>query len=87
MAKIQYDYGPDQMQQSIHSYGQAKEQAAELGMRPLLAHCHMGLGQLYLKEGRSEEARSEIEGAIDLYRSMDMTYWLQQAESTLTKIK
>jgi len=87
MAKIQCDYGPDHMQQSIHSYGQAKEQAAELGMRPLLAHCHMGLGQLYLKGGRSEEARSELTAALDLYSSMGMSFWLPQAEAALAEIK
>jgi class 3 adenylate cyclase/tetratricopeptide (TPR) repeat protein len=75
MAKIQSDCGPEQIQQAIHSFGQAMEQATELGMRPLLAHCHMGLGQLYLKGENTEEARSELVTAMDLYRSMGMTFW------------
>lgn len=87
MAKIQSGEGSEQMQQAIQSYCQAKEQAKELRMRPLLAHCHVSLGQLYLKTGRSEEARSEVSAAIDLYRSMDMSFWLPQAESVLAEIK
>jgi tetratricopeptide (TPR) repeat protein len=87
MAKIQSEYGLEQLHQSIDSYRQAIEQAMELGMRPLLAHCHMGLGQLYLKRGPSEEARSELAAAIDLYRSMDMSFWLPQAESAIAELK
>ncbi len=86
MAKIQASQGTEQMEQAIHSYRQAIDQATELGMRPLLAHCHLGLGQLYLRSGRIEEARTEIEAAVDLYRSMDMSFWLPQAETALAEI-
>ena len=54
--------------------------AEELGMRPLQAHCHLGLGTLYLKTDRPEQVRAELTTAIDLYRAMDMTFWLPQAE-------
>jgi tetratricopeptide (TPR) repeat protein len=64
-------------------YHQALALADELGMRPLLAHCHGGLGTLYLKIGRLEEARAELSAAIDLYRTMEMTFWLPQAEAAL----
>jgi tetratricopeptide (TPR) repeat protein len=87
MAKIQSDGGPEQIDQTLQSYRQAKEQATELGMRPLLAHCHMGLGEAYVKTGVSEEARSELVAAIELYRSMDMNFWLPKAESALASIK
>jgi tetratricopeptide (TPR) repeat protein len=85
MAKIQSDGGPEQIDQTLQSYRQAKEQATELGMRPLLAHCHMGLGEAYVKTGLSEEARPELLAAIELYRCMDMAFWLPKAESALTK--
>jgi hypothetical protein len=52
-------------------------------MRPLQAHCHHGLGTLYAHIGRREQARAELTAAIDLYRTMDMTFWLPQAEATL----
>ena len=50
-------------------------------MRPLLAHCHLGLGQLYGQTSRDEQARTALSAAIDLYRAMDMTFWLPQAEA------
>ena len=39
------------------SYRQALALAEELGMRPLQAHCHLGLGTLYARIGRREQAR------------------------------
>jgi len=87
MAKIQSGETPEQMQQAIQLYGKAIERARDLGMRPLLAHCHLGLGQLYLKKGRSKEAHSELSVALDLYRSIDMSFWVPQVESALAKIK
>jgi tetratricopeptide (TPR) repeat protein len=87
MAKIQSDGGPEQIDQTLQSYRQAKDQATELGMRPLLAHCHLGLGEAYVKTGLSEEARSELVTAIELYRSMDMSFWPPKAQSALASIK
>jgi hypothetical protein len=56
-------------------------------MRPLQAHCHLGLGTLYGKIGRMEQARTELSAAIALYRAMDMTFWLPQAEAALAQVK
>jgi tetratricopeptide (TPR) repeat protein len=67
-------------------YRQAIALAEELGMRPLLAHCHRGLGTLYLKTGRLEPARVELTIAIALYRAMEMTFWLPQAEAALAQV-
>jgi tetratricopeptide (TPR) repeat protein len=60
--------------------------AEELGMRPLLAHCHRSLGELYVSLGRHADARAELSTAIELYRAMDMTFWLPQTEATLAKV-
>jgi tetratricopeptide (TPR) repeat protein len=60
--------------QAEASYQQAL--AEELGMRQLQAHCHYGLGQLYHQTGHGEEASVALSTAIDLYRAMDMTFWL-----------
>jgi hypothetical protein len=57
--------------------------ADELGMRPLQAHCHLGLGTLYARTGRQEQAYAEISAALGLYRAMDMTFWLSRAEAAL----
>ena len=61
--------------------------ANEVGMRPLVAHCHLGLGELYLKTGRLEHARAQLSAAIDLYRAMDMTFWLSQTEAALAQVE
>ncbi len=44
-------------------YRQALALADELGMRPLVAHCHLGLGALYTKIGQREQARAELAAA------------------------
>ena len=64
-------------------YRQALALAEELGMRPLQAHCHRGLGMLYATLGQQEQARSELSTAIEMYRTMAMTFWLPQAEAAL----
>ena len=68
-------------------YRQALTLAEELGMRPLVAHCHLGLGTLYAKIGRMEQARTELSTAIALYRAMEMTFWLPQAEAALAQVE
>jgi hypothetical protein len=45
------------------------------------------LGMLYCKIGRKEPARAELSVAIALYRAMDMTFWLPQAEATLAQVE
>ena len=54
-------------------------------MRPLQAHCHRGLGTLYATIGQQEQARAALTTAIELYRAMDMTFWLPQAEAALAQ--
>jgi class 3 adenylate cyclase/tetratricopeptide (TPR) repeat protein len=76
---------PDAAQAEGH-YQQALALAEELGMRPLQAHCHFGLGTLYATTGRHEQARTELSASIDLYRAMDMTFWLPQAEAALAQV-
>jgi tetratricopeptide (TPR) repeat protein len=66
-------------------YRQALTLAEELGMRPLQAHCHRGLGTLYAVTGQREPARAALTTAITLYRAMEMTFWLPQAEATLAQ--
>jgi tetratricopeptide (TPR) repeat protein len=78
---------PADVAQAEAAYRQALALAEELGMRPLQAHCHRGLGTLYAKVDRREQARAELSAAIDLYRAMDMTFWLPQAEVTLAQIE
>ena len=55
-------------------------------MRPLVAHCHLGLGRLYGQTDRGEQARAALTTALDLYRAMEMTFWLPQAEAALAQM-
>jgi tetratricopeptide (TPR) repeat protein len=71
------------VQAAVEHYRQALALAEELGMRPLQAHCHLGLGSLYLKLGQQEQARAGLSTAVELYRSMEMTFWLPRAEAAL----
>ena len=50
-----------------------------------MAHCHRGLGMLYAVTG--QQARGTLSTAIALYRAMDMTFWLPQAEAALAQVK
>jgi tetratricopeptide (TPR) repeat protein len=76
---------PPEVEPAEVSYREALALADELGMRPLVAHCHLGLGTLYAKIGRLEHARSDLSTAIDLYRAMEMTFWLVRAEAARAK--
>jgi tetratricopeptide (TPR) repeat protein len=78
---------PPEVEEAERSYCQALALAHELGMRPLQAHCHLGLGTLYAKTGRREQARTELSAAITLYRAMEMTFWLPQAEAALGQVE
>jgi tetratricopeptide (TPR) repeat protein len=68
-------------------YHQALALADELGMRPLQAHCHLGLGMLYAEIDQPAQARPELSAAIALYCAMDMTFWLPQAEAALARVE
>jgi len=59
---------------------------APLGMHPLVAHCHRGLGTLYARIGRREHTYTALATAIELYRAMDMMFWLPQTEAALARV-
>jgi tetratricopeptide (TPR) repeat protein len=57
------------------------------GMRPLVAHCHLGLGKLYRRTGEREQARDHLTTATTMYREMDMRFWLEQAEGEMRELE
>jgi tetratricopeptide (TPR) repeat protein len=61
-------------------YRQALALAEPRGMRPLVAHCHLGLGKLYRRTDEREQAQEHLTTAVSMYREMDMRFWLEQAE-------
>ena len=68
------------------NYRQALAPATELGMRPLIAHCRKGLGALYVRTGREEKGKEELTAAMEMYRAMEMTFWLEKAEKALAEV-
>jgi len=84
---VQAHANPLDAEQAAAHYWQAFALAEDLGMRPLQAHCHRGLGLLYAAIGRQEQARAELSTAIELYRAMDMTFWLPETEVALAQVE
>jgi hypothetical protein len=73
-------------EKSEDHYRQALALSEELGMRPLIAHCRKGLGALYGRTGQEDKAREELTTAMDMYRDMEMTFWLEKAEEAMAKV-
>jgi tetratricopeptide (TPR) repeat protein len=78
---------PPDVEQAETHYRQALALAEELGMRPLQAHCHLGLGTLYTRSGQLQQAHTELSTATEIYRAMDMTFWLPQVEVAQAQIE
>ncbi len=68
-------------------YRQALALAEPRGMRPLVAHCQVGLGKLYRRRGARAQARKHFTTATTLYRAMDMPFWLEQAEAEMRELR
>jgi class 3 adenylate cyclase/tetratricopeptide (TPR) repeat protein len=85
LGEIAAHRAPPDVDQAAAQYRQALAVAETLGIRPLQAHCHHGLGTLYAQLGQREQARVDLATAIDLYRAMEMTFWLPQAEAALVQ--
>jgi len=64
-------------------YRKALALAEPRGMRPLIAHCHFGLGKLYRRTGKREQVQEHLTSATTMYREMDMRFWLEQAEAAM----
>jgi class 3 adenylate cyclase/tetratricopeptide (TPR) repeat protein len=64
-------------------YRQALTLAGSRGMRPVVAHCHRGLGELYGRGGKQEQAREHLATATAMYRAMEMRFWLERTEAAL----
>jgi hypothetical protein len=55
-------------------------------MRPLIAHCHLGLGKLCRRTGRRDQARDYLTTAVTMYGDMDMAPWREQAEAEMREV-
>ena len=77
---------PLDIRKAENHYGQALALAEELGMRPLVAHCHVGLGKLYRRTGKREQAKEHLTLATSMMREMEMGLWLERAEAELKEL-
>jgi tetratricopeptide (TPR) repeat protein len=74
------------LEQAEENYREALRLAQELAMRPLQAHCHFGLASVYAKMKKLTKARSELDSAAELYRTLSMPFWLSKADFSFANL-
>jgi len=74
---------PVGLAEAASHYREALTLAIELGMRPLVAHCHLGLGRLHRRMDQGELAHDHFTTGARMYAEMDMRPWLDKAEAEL----
>jgi hypothetical protein len=67
--------------------GARRPPLSEPGARPLQAHCHWGLSMLYAATGQPAQARTALSTVLNLYRAMEMTFWLPETEAALAQME
>jgi hypothetical protein len=55
-------------------------------MRPLIAHCHVGLGKLYRRSGDLQMTTKHLNNGVTMMREMEMGLWLERAETELREL-
>ncbi len=79
LGEIAAQADPPDLESAAEHYGRALARATELGMRPLIAHCHFGLSRLSRSTGKREQAREHLTTATTMYGEMGMRFWSEQA--------
>jgi tetratricopeptide (TPR) repeat protein len=87
LGEIASQADPPDLESAQAHYSQALVRADELGMRPLVAHCRLGLGRLYGRTGDLAKAQEHLGDAATMYREMAMASWLARAEAELGAVK
>jgi tetratricopeptide (TPR) repeat protein len=77
---------PAKSEQGGAAYRHALALATDLGMRPLVAHCHLGLGKLYRQTSQRTQAREHLTTAATLYLDMGMQFWLEHADVEIKEL-
>jgi tetratricopeptide (TPR) repeat protein len=86
LGEIAAQQDPPGIQEAEAAYREALTRASDLGMRPLVAHCHLGLGKLYRRSGDHVKAQEHLTTARDMYREMDMRFWLEKAAQRVPEV-
>jgi hypothetical protein len=67
-------------------YRAALALAGELGLRPLVAECHLGLGRFW-RTSNPRVAGKHLSTATTMFREMGMHFWLEQAEAEMKELE
>jgi tetratricopeptide (TPR) repeat protein len=76
---------PDLAAAEAH-YGDALALASELGMRPLVANCHLGLGKLCQRGAKQEQVREHLSAATTMFREMGMMISREQTGAEMRQL-
>src|ERR1700730_10621749 len=85
LAHVAASAQPSRVAEAENHYLAALTMADERGMRPVAAQCHLGLGQLYRRMGKRQEAQEHLASATVMFREMDMRFWLEQAQAEIAR--
>jgi hypothetical protein len=80
IADLEASGGLDKLDTRAEAYGHALDLAEELGLRPMVAHCKLGLGQVARRRGDRPEAQHHLQTALSMYAEMGMECWRVRAE-------
>jgi hypothetical protein len=83
LGEIASDGGQPDVATAEAHYGAAMAIASELGMRPLVTHCRLGLSRLDRRVGNRARAEEHLTTATAMYREMGMRFWLEKAEEEI----
>ena len=87
LGEIHASKDPPDVEQAEAAYHRSARLATDLGIRPLVAHCQLGLGKLYLRTAKREQGDEHLTTAATMYREMDMRFWLEKAEADLAELR
>ncbi len=80
-----HESGRDPAGAAAH-YGAALALSGELRMRPLAAHCRIGMARVHAAERALDRARAEAAAARAEYEAMAMDFWREHAAAALGRL-
>jgi tetratricopeptide (TPR) repeat protein len=86
LARIATEGGAAELDVAQRHYERALALAAELGMRPLQARCHLGLARLYRHTAKLDQAKGHLTTARTMFGEMDMRFWLEEGEAEMREV-
>jgi len=83
LAEITAHQEPLDVKAAAAAYRLALDLTEELGMRPLTAQCHFGLGRVGQRAGQRQLSEPYLTTATIMFREMGMSHWLKRAETAM----